>query len=44
MNTGLTLCIKNTQTTSPPYKYDIIVLYLPIGGTLTYSLERGIKW
>ena len=24
--------------------YDIIYLYLPNGGTLTYSLERGIKW
>jgi hypothetical protein len=25
-------------------KFDIIVLYLPNGGTLTYSLERGITW
>jgi hypothetical protein len=25
-------------------KFDIIYKYLPFGGTLTYSLERGIKW
>ena len=25
-------------------KYDIIIVCLPNGGTLTYSLEGGIKW